>query len=50
MSTSTTFAVGDNLALSPGEVVFRNPVLELIQYSSTTDTVTNDRISSCRPR
>jgi polyhydroxyalkanoate synthase len=33
------FAVGDNLAHSPGEVVFRNPVLEVIQYSLTTDTV-----------
>jgi polyhydroxyalkanoate synthase subunit PhaC len=33
------FAVGDNLALSRGEVVFRNPVLELIQYSPATDTV-----------
>ena len=33
------FTVGQNLALSPGMVVFRNPVLELIQYSSATDTV-----------
>ena len=33
------FAVGENLALSAGKIVFRNPILELIQYSPTTETV-----------
>jgi poly[(R)-3-hydroxyalkanoate] polymerase subunit PhaC len=35
----TRFQVGSNLAVSPGAVVFRNPVLELIQYRPNTETV-----------
>ena len=39
MSDPDAFTVGDNLANTPGDVIYQNELMQLIQYRPTTDTV-----------
>jgi polyhydroxyalkanoate synthase subunit PhaC len=38
-SDASKFAVGRNLAMTPGKVIYQNDLMQLIQYSPATETV-----------
>ena len=43
------FKVGENMALTPGEVIYQNDVMELIQYAPSTPKVQKRPVVICPP-
>lgn len=44
MTDESAFKVGENLAITPGAVIFQNKLIQLIQYKPTTDQVNSQPV------
>ncbi len=49
MTDADAFEVGVNVATAPGKVIFRNDLMELLQFTPTTDTVAKTPLLICPP-
>ena len=43
MTDMAAFKIGENVAATPGKVVYQNDLIQLIQYAPTTETVKSGR-------
>lgn len=49
MTDKSMFKVGENLAVTPGKVIYQNDMMQLIQYSPSTETVYDKPLLICPP-
>ena len=49
MTDYEAFSLGDNVAATPGKVVFQNDLMQLLQYTPTTTEVYRTPLVICPP-